>query len=125
METRTVTQILESVSDVMFPDVMGEREVKINSVGYDGDTPLHVLAWRKDKEGIEALIAAGVEINALGEMDETPLHIAVTNKSTEIVRLLLSAGADVNIRCEFGDTPLERAKEKGKQIANLFADYGA
>ena len=125
MEKPTVEQILKSISDVMFPADMGERIVEVNSVGYDGDTPLHVLAWRKDTVGIKALIGAGAEVNVLGEMDETPLHIAVSNESSEIIGLLLSAGADVNIRCEFGDTPLERARKKGKKIVNLFAGYGA
>ena len=109
----------------MFPAGTGEKKVEINSVGYDGDTPLHVLSWRKDKAGIEALIGAGAEVNARGEMDEIPLHIAVSNESVDIIELLLFAGADVNIRSEFGDTPLERAATKGREIASLFARYGA
>jgi ankyrin repeat protein len=121
--SRSVEQILESLSDVLFPDGSGNRKVELNSVGYDGDTPLHILAWRKDVDGIKTLIDAGADVNALGEMDETPLHIAVTNNRIDIAELLLSAGADMNIRCEFGDTPLERARTTGGKMAGLFDGY--
>ena len=122
-DSKSVKYILESTSDVLFPDEVNYRHVEINSVGTGGDTPLHVLAWKKDKDGIETLINAGADVNAIGELDETPLHIAITNKKIKIIELLLSAGADVNIKCEIGDTPLERAKKKGGNIAKLFKYY--
>ena len=42
---RSLHELLQSLSDVMFPADEG-RQVTIDSVGYDGDTPLHVMAWR-------------------------------------------------------------------------------
>ena len=103
----------------MFPDDP-MRCPTVDSVGYDGDSPLHVLAWRNDLEGVQVLIDAGANVNATGEMKETPLHIAVTQQNVPIARALLRAGAQDDVRCEFGDTPSERALERNGPTAGLF-----
>jgi ankyrin repeat protein len=104
----------------MFPADAGEHPVALDSVGYDGDTPLHVLAWQNDLEGLHLLIAAGADVNAQGEMDETPLHIAVTQRNIPMIQALLKAGARDSIRCEFGDTARERAIAAGKDLGKQF-----
>src|SRR5262245_1365693 len=102
--TRTLDDVLASVSDALFPAELGEMPVAINCRGYDDDTPLHVLAWRNDVMGAELLVAAGADVNAIGDMGETPLHVAIGMKSAEMTELLLKAGADPDIRSEFGTT---------------------
>jgi ankyrin repeat protein len=116
---RSLQEVLQSISDVMFP-ADPERCPAIDSVGYDGDSRLHVMAWRNDLEGVQVLIEAGADVNATGEMDETALHIAVTQQNVTVARALLQAGARDDITCEFGDTPKERALRRGGQIASLF-----
>ena len=96
----------------MFPAELGEAEVKIDSVGLDGDTPLHVLIWRKDTEGAKKLIENGAPINAPGDMGETPLHLAISNNETAVIEALIKAGARTDIASEFGKTALDRAKEQ-------------
>jgi ankyrin repeat protein len=118
--SRSPNEILQSVSDVMFPEDLGDRIVALDSVGCDGDTPLHVFAWRNDLEAVEILIAAGADVNAKGEMDETALHIAITQQNIPMIQALLKAGARDDIRCEFGDTPRERASEHGETFGRLF-----
>lgn len=118
--TRSLQEILKALSEVMFPTDAGEHPVAIDSIGYDGDTPLHVLAWQNDLEGLQVLIAAGADVNTQGEMDETPLHIAVTQRNIPMIRALLNAGAHDRIRCEFGDTARERAVAAGKDIQREF-----
>ena len=118
--SRTVEHILWSTSDVLFPAEIGEKPVTVNSVGIDGDTPLHVMAWRNDLEGARLLLEAGADVNAVGDMGETPLHVAVGEHSVELVALLIAAGADPNIRSEFGRTAKEEAVEIGSAIAQLF-----
>lgn len=114
---RSLQQVLQECSGVLFPADLGERAVDIDTVGYDGDTPLHVMAWRNDVEAVRILIGAGADVNAKGEMDETPLHIAVHQENRAMIRALLEAGARDDIRSEFGDTPRERA---GGDLLALF-----
>ncbi|MBN2013235.1 ankyrin repeat domain-containing protein [candidate division KSB1 bacterium] len=119
-EKKILKQLLQTVSDVLFPDQLGEKTVEINSRDSDGDTPLHILIRRNDVHGVEVLISAGANVNAAGDMGEMPLHVAITMRNLEIIQLLLSAGADVNIACEFGDTPKQRASKQGMEISRLF-----
>ena len=114
-------ELLRSLSDVMFP-ANPDTPVQIDSVGYDGDTPLHVVAWRNDVEAVQLLVDAGADVNAIGEMDETPLHVAIRQKNSRMVQVMLRAGARVDIRSEFGETPKEAAILLGGEIAALFAD---
>ena len=108
-----------SLSDVMFPEDLGEHTVTIDSRGCDGDTPLHVLLWRNDVDGLKSLILAGAEVNAIGDMGETPLHIAVSENLPDAIEALLDAGADPDIRSEFGKTPREIAASIGGITAKL------
>jgi len=111
-------ELLRSLADVMFP-AAPDTPVQINSVGYDGDTPLHVVAWRNDFEAVRLLLAAGANPNAKGEMDETPLHIAVKQGNARMVQAMLQAGARADIRSEFGETAMESGAQLGGEIAVL------
>ena len=117
--SRSLDEVLQSTSDVLFPQDLGERQVTIDSCGVDGDTPLHVMAWRNDAEGLEILITGGADVNAIGDMSETPLHVACRQANLKVVELLLRAGARDDIRGEFGLTPREIAMEN-PEMARLF-----
>jgi ankyrin repeat protein len=117
---RSLQEILQSTSDVLFPEELGTREVFLDSRDCEGDTPLHVLLWRKDFGGAKALIAAGAAPNTVGDMGETPLHVAIRLDNAEIVEALLAAGASPDICSEFGETPRDMAVAKGGVLARLF-----
>jgi ankyrin repeat protein len=102
---------------------MGKCRVSVDSTDSEGDTPLHVMVWRKDRYAVRLLIEAGANVNAIGDMGETPLHIAVAREEPEIVELLLKAGANIHIRSEFNITPLGSAAEKGGALEKLFQLY--
>ncbi len=106
---KNLEEILQSVSEALFPGNLSKKAVRVNSRDVDDDTPLHVLVWRGDRYGAAALIAAGAKVDAVGDMGETPLHVAVSKEDISIIDLLLGAGANPDIPCEFGDTPRERA----------------
>ncbi|RBP44423.1 ankyrin repeat protein [Roseimicrobium gellanilyticum] len=112
MAARNVQDALDSVADVLFPEVLEGAAVEISSHGYDGDTPLHVMCWREDAEGVQLLLQAGADPNAIGEMSETPLHVACRVANESIVRMLLAAGAKPDIRGEFEVTPFDIAQTK-------------
>lgn len=121
-DLRTLDEILQSTSDVLYPAELGDMPVSLNSSDSDGDTPLHVMVLRKDRYAVDVLIAAGANVNAVGDMGETPLHVAVAHGDEAIIRALLRAGARTDIRSEFGQTAAERAKEQGGAIARLFRE---
>ena len=116
---RSLEEVLQSVSDVLFPQEIGEAPVAIDSRSIEGDTPLHVMAWRKDVAGARILVAAGADVDAIGDMDETPLHVAIGQEDIEMVELLLGSGASVTLRSEFGSTALEEADAKGGVMQQL------
>ncbi len=118
--SRTLDEVLQSTLDVLYPGEIDGREVAIDSCGCDGDTPLHVMAWRNDVEAVELLLHAGANVNAAGDMGETPLHVAVSQDNPEMVAAMLKAGARGDIRSEFGDTPRERAMRRKGAVERLF-----
>ena len=121
-ELRTLKEILQSTSDVLFPAEIGERVVAIDSQGCDGDTPLHVMAWRDDGEAVELLLLAGADVNAVGDMGETPLHVAISKDNVPMVVAMLKAGARTDIQSEFGETPREKAMRCKGAVESLFLD---
>lgn len=120
----SLEDILASTSDALFPEELGEQAVAIDSTDCDGDTPLHVMVWRKDRYAVDLLIEAGANVDAVGDMSETPLHVAVAQEDLPIIEALLKAGAKADIRSEFNETAADRAEKKGGKIANLFKQYG-
>jgi len=122
-ERQTLDEILQSVSDFIYPDKMGKAKVEINSKDVCGDTPLHVLIGRGNNYGIELLIDNGAEINAVGDMGETPLHVAISQENTKAIELLLKSGAKTNIKSEFNETAIEKANKKGGEIAQLIKKH--
>lgn len=118
----SLEEVLQSTSDVLFPAELGEAKVKINSKDSDGDTPLHIMMWRREHYGAELIINAGADINAIGDMGATPLHVAIGQEDLFLIELLLLKGAKTDIKSEFGETAQEKARKKGKQIWKTFKE---
>ncbi|MEM1272743.1 MAG: ankyrin repeat domain-containing protein [Pseudomonadota bacterium] len=122
-KTRTpLKEILAACSDALFPAELGAAPATLDSRGSDGDTPLHVMLWRKDVYAVLKLIEAGADVNAVGDMSETPLHIAARQENLIVVEALLNAGANVSSVSEFGQSPSDIAQSLGGEIARLFAN---
>jgi ankyrin repeat protein len=111
VSARDLNEILQSTADVLFPEILEGAKVEVTSRSPDGDTPLHVMTWREDVEGVKVLLKAGADPNAIGDMSETPLHVACRVASPAIVEALLAAGARADLRGEFDVTPVEIAQE--------------
>ena len=118
----SLSEILASCSDTLFPAEMGAAPVTVSSQGSDGDTPLHVMLWREDTYAVLQLIEAGADVNAVGDMSETPLHIAVRKQNLRAIEALLKAGAKTTLVSEFGQTSKDSAMEIGGAVKKLFVD---
>ncbi len=117
----TVEQILERLSERMFPAELGEKPVTLDSREADGDGVLHNLLYGREYYSARALIEAGADVNLIGNIGYTPLHVAAWRNHPEAVELLLAAGADPDVPCEAGKTPLAIAEENGyREVAGLF-----
>ena len=125
MKTAMLQAVLASIAHIMFPGDDAPREIGLDTRSSDGDTPLHVFAWRKDLAAARLLIAAGADPNAIGDMGETPLHVAVRQDMPELAEALLAAGASPDIVSEFEETPRVMALREGGQIAGVFRRFGA
>jgi len=125
---RTLETLLADISvhDAYFSEehLGPDGLVGVNTHGYAGDMPLHVVAWGSDTEGAEILLAAGANPNATGDMGETPLHVAVRQSNITLVGLLLKSGASTEVRSEFGETPREMAARIGGPVAAALARGG-
>lgn len=117
--TPTLSAILHSAAESLFPDREFVDDLSIHSKNGEGDTPLHVMAWRGDVASAKVLLAAGADPDAQGDMDETPLHVAIRMQNEALVLLLLAVGAQTNLGSEFGETAFEMARAAGGNIANM------
>ena len=72
-------------------------------VAPDGDTSLHIAAFKGDLRAVELLVKAGLDLNRQGDMELTPLHYAST---PEVIEFLISKGAAMDIVNLFGRSPI-------------------
>jgi ankyrin repeat protein len=79
----------------------------VNQLNALGESPIHIAAWKGDKEDILWLLDNGANINQRGEYGMTPLHYAYMGGKKENIEALLNIGADSTIRCDRGLLPNE------------------
>ncbi len=112
-QRESVAQILDRLSERIFPAELGNMPVNIHSQEADGDGVLHNLLYGREYYPVRALIEAGADVNLVGNLGYTPLHVASWRNHPEAVETLLDAGANPALRCENGKTPLDIAEENG------------
>lgn len=93
---------------------LGDRTA-VNSLSYDGWTPLHLASFFGHREAAEMIIDAGGHVSALStnSLKNTPLHAAAAGGHADIALLLIERGADVAVADAGGHTPLHIAAENG------------
>jgi len=118
-----LAQLLQSTAATLFPGD-ASAVVSLASRAEDGDSPLHVLLWRKDEAGARALVDAGADVDAAGDLQDTPLHVAIRLKLADAIAMLLAAGANPDAPNLFGDTPRHAAYKQGGAVADCFRHAG-
>jgi len=92
----------------------------------DGNTSLHWVALRGNKEIVQLLLDRGANIEAKNNDGYTPLSQAANQSDTEIVRLLLDRGADIGAKDNHNNTPLHISARRGyTETVWLLLDRGA
>lgn len=81
-----------------------------------GHTALHALIQRKDRRGVQTLIAAGADVNRQTTVGSTPLYFAASIDDPDLVRILLDAGAQPQIPDLTGTLPLDAAGPRTRHL---------
>ncbi|MEM9630713.1 MAG: ankyrin repeat domain-containing protein [Pseudomonadota bacterium] len=113
----SLEEILQSTSFALWPSQDGAAIISIDTVGCDGDRPLHVLAHRQDLYSCRVLLESGADPNLQGDIGYTPLHYAVMAQNRELTDLLLEFGARTDIASEFDETPASISEDRGFRLA--------
>ena len=98
--------------DIDMPKIQDliKRGADVEAKNDDGETPLHMVAYRNSIETAKLLIEMGADVDAKDDYGETPLHWASYNNRIEIAKLLIDKGADVEAKRNDGWTPLDLAQ---------------
>jgi ankyrin repeat protein len=75
----------------------------------EGDTLLHVAAFRGNEDDVGDLVALGSVVNARGDHGMTALHYAAIAGHTAVAERLLALGADRSLPDDFGRSPAKVA----------------
>ena len=94
-----------------------------------GSTPLHIAAFKGNKEMAQVLIASDANPNVADRMGITPLHLAAKNDEVRAPKKNceeVANGADINTADEDGNTPFLNAALSGHiEVAQLLIGSGA
>ncbi|NXU94962.1 IKBB inhibitor, partial [Xiphorhynchus elegans] len=117
----------ETPRDHPYPQEEEELRVQLESVNYDGYTPLHVAILRRDLELVQLLLHAGANPETPEpSCGRSPLHLAVEAQSPEVAECLLRGGARPDPRTFSGYTPLYSARRRpDPRLSPLLRRFGA
>jgi hypothetical protein len=92
------------------PDFAGVAHPCATMCGPNGNTPLHLMALRGDREAVQLLLECGGDPNAVGDHGRTPLHDALSAQHLQVARMLVAAGGALDATDSNGVTPREMIK---------------
>jgi ankyrin repeat protein len=107
----TLEEILDDVAES--PAFNGVKDIEVNSLGSNEETPLHWVATLGDAEGIRILIRAGAIIDAADSNGNTPLHESSAFRQVAAARMLIKLGANRGIKNHDQLTPMDIALSDG------------
>lgn len=111
-DTGLVMALREDAMEV-FKAFLAHPGTNLEAKAANGNTPLMMAAFKRNRPAVEALLAKGARVNQPGW---TALHYAAAAGDDEIVRLLLARGARVDAvspASSGGYTPMMMAAREG------------
>lgn len=122
-------QLIRAVekNDIAFADSLLSNGANIESMNYDGHTPLMIASHIGYEDLVSMLIKHKANINALGSEDNdmSAIMFAAKNGHAGIVKLLLSSGADIETKSRWGSPLLFAAGCNRIEVIALLLDSGA
>lgn len=102
------------------------EEIDVNALDDQGWSPLHIAAYRGNKEIIQILIGGGADFELKTPQGSTALRLAVEWGNINALKVLVEAGADINTRNDNGYTPLHGVASNGKlEMVKALIELGA
>lgn len=92
-----------------------ESGVNINKKDFNGNSPLHLAAFKGYTDITRSLIDHGAELNAVNNFNRTPLYYAAKHGYKSVADLLIEAGADENAIVEANYGNATQLTEKLKE----------
>lgn len=81
----------------------------VNAKAFNGDTPMHLAAWRDRLDACKWFYAHGADPNSKKRDGATPFHVACSGGSVPVASWLLTVGADINTKANNGDMGIHLA----------------
>lgn len=94
--------------------LIAAKDLQLEQTAPNGNTPLMMAAFKRNRKAVEALLARGAQVNRPGW---TALHYAAAAGDEAITALLLERQADINARSPSDITPLMIAAREGQEAA--------
>jgi ankyrin repeat protein len=115
-------QKFRAVKEILSTNTINVKQIR----DQDGQTLLHLAAWRNQTAIAERLLALGADLNVKDHVGYTPLHEAVRSGSRGCTELYLKNNADLATVDNSGNSPLETAIYYGcLDLAKMLVRHGA
>lgn len=99
------------------------KQLNVNDRDDSGQTPLHVIIPKGEKEDVAFFIKNGADVDAKDDSGKTPLYVAFKHNKVKIIRCLIKNGADIKARYENGEMLLHMAVDKDQtEVIKLLVD---
>lgn len=104
---------------------LGHNDAKVNELGIDGSSALHVAVLRGKYKMTSLLLKNGADPNVKDANGASAVHLAAKAGRTDMVRRLISEGADVSIKDSSGRNALHYAAGAGfAEVCDLLLRRG-
>lgn len=121
----TVLHIAVKSNDIASIFALLKAGAKVDSVRYDGKTPLILAIKSRNNTVVRVLLGYGADIEKKYKYGLTPLHVACQKGSVNVLKSLLEYGANINATCNIGKVPYHYVLqfEENVKIEHFYRDY--